>query len=215
MNAPTLTPITFNQTPVNRTNSMEKNIIFILLSIQLLLGCKSDSEEIDTREISRKLYQLENQGWKSKTISHFVGDITYRATEVPKEYYFLKNSLSLDSISKISKELSNERIVEIEFEHINHEDLLQKHFSDLNYEKAITYMASNIKNDLWAVTSKNDTIACSGVNFERHFKVIPFNRVLIYFGGIPEDESIQLIYKDGLFKNGIFKFKFDEIPFKT
>ncbi|MCF6306654.1 MAG: hypothetical protein L3J09_01730 [Flavobacteriaceae bacterium] len=37
----------------------------------------------------------------------------------------------------------------------------------------------------------------------------------LYFGGINPNETIQLIYRDQLYNNGIFKFKFNEIPFKT
>jgi len=77
------------------------------------------------------------------------------------------------------------------------------------------YLASTIRNDFMVVTSSNDTIPCSGVHFERHFKISPFKRVLLYFGGINPNETIQLIYRDRLYNNGIFKFKFNEIPFKT
>jgi hypothetical protein len=64
--------------------------------------------------------------------------------------------------------------------------------------------------DFYVVTSKNDTIPCSGVNFERNFKIAPFQKVLLFFSGIDPNDKIQLVYKDYLFKKGTLKFKFKD-----
>tara|TARA_B100001057_G_scaffold494278_1_gene590473 strand:+ start:1690 stop:2277 length:588 start_codon:yes stop_codon:yes gene_type:complete len=193
---------------------MGRTIFSIVIFCFLVISCKSDTKEESTSAIQQKIFQLQNQGWKSKTVSHFVGDITYSATEVPKEYYFLKQGLSLDSISKLSSQFSKERIIEVEFEHVNEVDLLLKEFTKLDYEKSVMYMSSGIQNDFFVVTQGKDTIPSIGVHFERHYKVSPFQRVLIYFTGVPENAPIQLIYRDRLFNNGNFKFKFEDVPLK-
>src|SRR5690606_9980118 len=118
-------------------------------------------------------------------------------------------------IDSISKKYEYERVIEFEFEHNENKDLLESEFTGLDYEKSVSYMAAAIKNDFMLVTESNDTIPCSGVHFERHFKVSPFNRILLYFGNVSPTDNIQLIYQDRLFGNGIFKFTFDEFPFKT
>lgn len=185
----------------------------------IVLGsCNSgNEEEYSTSAISHKLFQLEKRGWKSQRITHFVNDISYSATEVPNEYYLLKSegSQNLSRIDSLSKSYNRERIIEFEFEHINEVDLLQEDYTALDYDKSVSYLASTIGRDFIAITSKNDTIHCSGVQFERHYKVSPFKRILLYFGNIDPSENIQLIYRDRLFNNGIFKFKFNELPFKT
>lgn len=167
------------------------------------------------QNIDYKFFNLKQQGWKSKRITQFTNDINYSATEVPLHYYLLKNIgtdyKKVDSIYNVN---SKERIIEIEFQHSNQSDLLLEEYTQKTYEDAVKYMAFNIEQDFTVVTSSNDTIKCSGVNFERNFKVAPFKRLLLYFNNIPPDDNIQLIYQDHLFANGIFKFNFQETPLK-
>lgn len=180
------------------------------------MACESGNGS-STTAFSQKLFEYENQGWKSQRITQFADGIHYRATEVPNEYYLLKSEgkNNLHLLDSLSRNFERERIIEFEFEEINEEDLLKEEFTRMNYDESVTYMASRIQGDFIAVTSGNDTIACSGVQFERHFKVSPFKRILIYFNNIDPSENLQLIYRDRLFDNGIFKFKFNELPFKT
>lgn len=194
------------------------NKLYLIVLCLIAFSCKTDvDKEYDDSNITYKLYQLENIGWKSKQVMHFANEIQYRATEVPAEYYLLKNqeAENYQSIDSLSKTYKKERIIEFEFEHINNKDLLKSEYTSLDYDKSVMYLSSTIRNDFMVVTESNDTIPCSGVHFERHFKISPFKRVLLYFGGINPSETIQLIYKDQLYNNGIFKFKFNEIPFKT
>ena len=175
-------------------------------------NCKPDSKNINKEY---KFYNLQQQGWKSKRVNNFVDDINYTATEVPLQYYILKNNQNnpqiVDSLYTIN---NKERVIEIEFEHSNQEDLLKQEFTNKNYEDAVKYMAFTIEQDFTVVTSSNDTIKCSGVNFERNFKVAPFKRVLLYFNNINPEDNIKLIYKDQLFGNGTMEFNFNEIPVK-
>lgn len=192
-------------------------IFFFLFLCTIQYACKDSKNNSEVKNTAYKLFQLENDGWKSKSITHFVNEIQYKATEVPIEYYLLKDqgSNNLSKVDSLSKKLNKERVIEVEFEHINNEDLLKSEYTSLDYDKSVMYLASTIRADFKAVTSSNDTIACAGVQFERNFKVAPYKKVLLFFGSIEPNETIQLIYEDRLFNNGIFKFKFNEVPFKT
>lgn len=189
-----------------------------LLWLIIIVSCKSDRKnELVTANEDYKFYHLKGEGWKSKSIAHFVNDIQYKATEVPLAYYFFKNreKNDLSSLDSLLRAHENERIIEFEFEHTDEEDLLENRYTMLSYQKSVMYMSSTIQKDFAIVTSKGDTIPCSGVHFERHFKISPFTRILLYFGNVEKDEYIQLLYKDNLYNNGLFKFKFDENPIKT
>ena len=202
----------------NYTSLKPQRLLWFCILGILIVSCQSDRKDETVKEdVSYKLYRLKGTGWKAKSITHFVNDIHYKATEVPLAYYFLKNQgqnglLAVDSLLKAHRD---ERVIEFEFMHRDQKDILEKEYTHLDYDKSVKYMATTIRNDFMVVTASGDTIPCAGVHFERHFKVSPFNRVLLYFGGINPEDNIQLIYQDRLFQNGIFKFKFDEIPFKT
>ncbi|NMH85964.1 hypothetical protein [Flavivirga algicola] len=162
-----------------------------------------------------KIYSLQQQGWKSKRVTQFVNNINYTATEVPIQYYLLKNNQNNEAVvDSLYQTNIKERIVEIEFQHVNEADLLLKDYTNKTYKDAVKYMAFTIEKDFSIVTSSNDTISCSGVNFERNFKVAPFKRMLLYFNNINPNDHIKLIYQDHLFGNGIIKFNFNETPLK-
>ncbi len=191
--------------------------VFIGLLFIIFFSCKDTGHKGSSKsDVDQKLYTLQGEGWKSKRVSHLAGDIQYRATQVPVEYYLLKSLQdNQDSITSLARDMANERIVEMEFEHFGKSDLLEQDFTGMDYDRSVSYMANTIQGDFMAVTQTGDTIPCSGVHFERHFKVSPFKRVILYFGGIPQQQPIQVIYNDRLFGNGIFKFSFDQQPFKS
>lgn len=187
-------------------------ILAIILTTLVACGDSKSSGP----QISYKLFNLQQQGWKSKSVTQFVGDINYTATEVPLQYYLLKNNpddlKKVDSLYQIN---SKERVIEVEFQHTGQTDLLKQEYTRRSYEEAVKYMAFAIEKDFSVVTSSNDTISCSGVNFERNFKVAPFKRVLLYFNNVNPDDNIKLIYQDQLFGNGIIKFNLNDIPLKS
>lgn len=190
------------------------SISFILLVVlSLIVSCNKGSKSNPIPEY--KFFSLQQQGWKSKRVNQFINDINYTATEVPIQYYLLKNNennyAKVDSLYQLN---AKERVIEIEFQHANEADLLLPDYTDKSYEDAVKYMAFTIEKDFTVVTSSNDTIQCSGVNFERNFKVAPFKRVLLYFNNIKPDDNIKLIYQDYLFGNGIVKFNLTDIPLK-
>lgn len=189
----------------------------ILILASALTACKSDAEKrLEESVLSSKMFYHEQRGWKANQILNFTKDIQYRATEVPIEYYLLKNEGLEDVAAFDSLALANnkERVIEFEFEHIASEDLLEKEFTKRSYDDSVIYMAGTIKDDFYAITSNNDTIPCLGVHFERHFKVSNFKRVLLYFGGVSPDESLKLVYKDQLFSGKTFEFDFGNLPVK-
>jgi hypothetical protein len=177
------------------------------------MSCNPDQKSVETQDY--KFFNLQKQGWKSKQISQFINDINYTATEVPLQYYILKNSEdSIEKVDSIYSSNSKERIIEIEFQHAKKSDLLKEEFTQKSYEDAVKYLSFQIEKDFTVITSSNDTITCSGAHFERNFKVAPFKRALLYFNNIDPADHIKLIYQDQLFGNGIIKFNFQETPIK-
>lgn len=177
-----------------------------------LVGCKEKETIKDDSEIRYKYFNLEKSGWKSSKYTQKVDDIGFTATEVPLPYYILKeigneNLFNIDSIHQAN---NRERIIEFEFAQDDEKDLLKEDFTGLNYKKSVEYMSFSIEKDFVVVTSKNDTIRCSGATFERNFKVAPYQKIILFFTGIAPDEKIQLVYNDKLFNKGTLKFKFEE-----
>ena len=184
---------------------MYKKSLSILIFF-VFFSCNKSND--DTKIISYKHHQ-----WKTFSVTKQINGIIYNATEVPIQYYLLKNAKpnQIDSLSKVYR---NERIVEVHFQDINKKDLLKPEFTQLDYDKAVEYLAFKIKNDFDLLTEDNDTIHCSGVILERNFKVAPFKRLLLFFGDVPENNKVQLLYNDKLFKNGSIKFNFSSKPIK-
>ena len=166
--------------------------------------------------IKERYFKLEDSGWRSMSSDQFSGDLKYTATEVPIAYYVLKEegSSNMEKVDSICKTLEKERIVEFQFEHVEQKDLLQSEFTSKDYESSVKYMAFSMEKDFSVITSKQDTITCSGVVFERNFKVAPFKRVLLFFSGIEPNTPIILMYRDHLYKQGLFHFNFGEQPIK-
>lgn len=193
---------------------MKKTLLLFLFSVSLL-SCKKEVKEnkdVDDGSIRYQLFQLEKFGWKSKLHSQKVDDIHFTATEVPIQYYLLKDQGNQDlfNIDSLYQQNKTERIIEFTFEQEDEEDLLKDKFTSLSYEEGVKYMSFSLDKNFYVVTSKNDTILCSGVSYERNFKVAPFQKVLLFFSGIDPKEKIQLIYNDKLFKKGILKFQFKD-----
>ena len=179
--------------------------------ITLLFSC-NQKNHISNEEI---VFNFKNQNWESNRITQFINDINYSATEVPLNYYLLKNLdgniAKVDSVSTLNQ---RERIIEFEFQHVENSDLLQSQHTNLNYEDAIKYIAFKLEKDFKVITSSNDTIPCIGAHFERNFKVAPYKKLILYFNNINPNESLKLVYNDYLFNNGVLKFNFQEKPIK-
>lgn len=193
---------------------MNKTLLLFLIAFSIS-SCKKEVKNqtpVDDGSIRYQLFQLEKFGWKSKLHSQKVDDIKFTATEVPIQYYLLKDQGNQDlfNIDSLYQENKTERVLEFTFEQEEEDDLLKDKFTSLSYEEGVKYMSFSLDKDFYVVTSKKDTIQCSGVSYERNFKVAPFQKVLLFFSGINPKEKIQLIYNDKLFKKGILKFQFKD-----
>jgi hypothetical protein len=185
----------------------------ILLILLFLISCKNEESKIDQSDTIRfRYYNLENAGWKSRQHSQKVENIIFTATEVPIQYYLLKDkgNENLNAVDSIYEKNKKERIIEFTFQDENEDDLLKEKYTKIDYESSVKYMSFFIDKDYYVVTSKNDTIKCSGVTFERSFKITPYNKVLLFFSNINPNEKIQLVYQDNLFRKGTLKFRFKE-----
>ena len=191
------------------------SIFFIITFIFLFFSCKKVPQKPQQdSEIRDRYFNLEKIGWKSRSYTQLVDDIGFTATEVPIQYYLLKDqgNESLKQVDSLYEENKRERVIEFTFEQDEEKDLLGKDFTGMDFTDAVKYMSFGLDKDFFVVTSKKDTILCSGVNFERNYKIAPFQKVLLFFSGIDPNDKIQLIYNDYLFRKGTLKFKFKD-PF--
>lgn len=188
-----------------------KKTISILFSI-IILGCDYKQEDAESINLT-----VGNYNWESYRVSEIKGGLDYSAMQLPNEYYLLKNvgvknRTELDSLQESMKK---ERVIVAEFRDLAEDDILKEKFTKRNYEESVKYIAFAIQQDYTLLTESNDSIPCVGVHFERNFKVAPFKRVLLYFDNVPENENIELIYKDNLFGNGTLKFNLNQERLKS
>lgn len=182
----------------------------IMCLMLFLSACQEDKRSVDEDIIYFRLSNLENAGWKSQSVIQHIDGIDFQATEVPIQYYLLKemgktNLKAIDSVYELNK---HERILELTFKHIDKKDLLKEDFTNMDYSSSVRYMSFNIQNDFYVVTNKNDTVPCVGVNFERTFKVDSSNKILLFFNDVDPNQDLQLVYNDQLFDRGLIKFQF-------
>lgn len=190
------------------------NLGFIFFILFFISCNKEQKSTQNDSEIRNRYFNLEKIGWKSRSYTQVVDDIGFTATEVPIQYYLLKDQgiENLQHVDSLYEENKRERVIEFVFQQDEEKDLLSKDFTGMDYTAAVKYMSFGLNNDFYVVTSKKDTIPCSGVNFERNYKIAPFQKVLLFFSGIDPNDKIQLIYNDYLFRKGTLKFKFKD-PF--
>lgn len=185
------------------------SIFGICVLMGILISCKEGQAD-PSEELAERYFNLEKVGWKSREYSQQASGIRYTATEVPIQYYLLKNigKENIDAVDAAYGENSSERIIEFTFDAALQDDILLEKYTGMNAGDSQKYMAFGLDKDFYAVTSKNDTIRCEGVSYERSYQLAPYERVLLFFTGIDPDEKIQLVYEDHLFKNGTLKFQF-------
>jgi hypothetical protein len=189
------------------------NRTLLLLFVILFFSCKKGKNTTqDDSEIRDRFFNLEKIGWKSRVYTQKVDDIGFVATEVPIQYYLLKDkgNQNLKLVDSLYEANKTERVIEFVFQQEEEKDLLTKDFTGIDYTAGVKYMSFGLNKDFNVVTSKKDTIHCSGVIFERSYKIAPYQKVLLYFSGIDPNEKIQLVYTDYLFRKGTLKFNFKD-----
>lgn len=143
----------------------------------------------------------------------FKGGINYSARELSISQH-LKKSLSASSshdLDSLDRDMSRERVFQVEFQHLSEADLLQSNYTNLDYSESVQYMSSHIGSDFSIVTSNHDTLVSQGVIFERNFKIAPFKRVLVFFTSVDPTSKVDLLYNDRLFGNGQIKFNHKDL----
>ncbi|MDW8851440.1 hypothetical protein SD960_15145 [Flavobacterium sp. MMLR14_040] len=189
------------------------NKLFCVFCVFLCISCKKETKDDFTNsEIKDRYFNLEKIGWKSRAYTQKADDIDFTAIEVPIQYYLLKDlgNENLISVDSLYEENKRERIIEFTFQQDEEKDLLGNDFTGMEYTDAVKYMSFGLEKDFYVVTSKKDTIACSGVTYERNYKIAPYQKVLLFFSGIDPNEKIQLVYTDFLFRKGTLKFQFKD-----
>lgn len=187
--------------------------LLCIFCVMMCFSCKKEgNDNSKDSEIRDRYFNLEKIGWKSRAYTQKADDIGFTAIEVPIQYYLLKdlgseNLVPVDSLYEANK---RERIIEFTFQQDEEKDLLANKFTGMEYPDAVKYMSFGLEKDFYVVTSKKDTITCSGVTYERNYKIAPYQRVLLFFSGIDPNEKIQLIYTDYLFQKGTLKFQFKD-----
>ncbi len=140
-------------------------------------------------------------------ITKFKEDIKYRAKRIPTELYLRNKGVSEEEITEALKEVESEQLFYFEFEEKQKQDLIKKYFSE-SLDQDIAYLSFDIFKDFKLVNSTGDTLLSNYSIYERNFHVAPYERILLSFSGISEEEELQLIYTDKLFGKGQFNFDF-------
>jgi hypothetical protein len=190
-----------------------KNSFFLklitLLIFMSLIGCKNEDVE---EELNYKYFKLEKQGWKSKTSIEDLGDVKCKATEVPIQYYILKEQKNkgikyVDSVYQAHK---YERIFEVEFDHKENKDLKKAIQSNFSESQLIEYLSFGITEDFSVYNQKRKEYKCQGVIYEGNGNFQDNSKLILFFSDINPTDTIYLVYKDKLFNSGKLKFRFKE-----
>ena len=134
-------------------------------------------------------------------------DIKFKAKRLDTEFYLKQKGLEGGELKNALGELSGEQLFFIEFAEFQQQDLMKKYFTD-SMDESVSYLSFNIYNDFKVVNSSGDTIDAIASTYERNFHVAPFERILLSLTGVNEDEALELIYTDNLFRKGEIHFNF-------
>lgn len=134
-------------------------------------------------------------------------DIKFRAKRIPTELYLKNKGVSDKELPEALTEVKGEQLFYFEFEEELKQDLVKKYLES-NLDANISYLSFDIYQDFLLINSKGDTIKSNYSIYERNFHVAPYERILLSFSGIDENEEVQLIYTDKLFGRGKLDFAF-------
>ncbi len=139
-------------------------------------------------------------------------DIHFRAKRIPTALYLQNQGLEEEELTNALEETKTEQLFYFEFEETLKQDLVKKYLEE-NLDRNIAYLSFEVYNDFQLITSKGDTIEATYSLYERNFHVAPFERVLVSFTGVNQDEKVKLLYSDKLFKKGEMDFIFAPITY--
>lgn len=134
-------------------------------------------------------------------------DLKYRAKRIPTELYLRNKGLEADELTDAIAEVTNEQLFYFEFEQEQKQDLVKKYLED-DLDANVSYLSFDIYRDFKLIKENGDTVQSAYSLYERNFHVAPYERIIISFNGVDQNEAVQLIYKDQLFGKGSFYFAF-------
>lgn len=166
-----------------------------------------DGNTIVMEEVGGDFESTEGASYIVQKIEKTVEDIILRAKRIPTKLYLMNQGISGENMEEALFDLKDEQLFYFEFEETQKQDLIKKYFTD-NLDRKISYLSFDIYNDFKAVTELGDTVTASYSMYERNFHVAPFERVILSFKGVSENEKLKLIYSDNLFGKGTSQFSF-------
>lgn len=208
-----------------------RSLIYYSVIFSVLISCSDDIEQsssernvryteannyldsgIEGIEFNNNLIFIEEQNVQEKSffiqkISQQKEDIIFRAQRIPNELYLLNAGVSEADLPNALKEIEDEQLFYFEFEEEQKSDLIKKYFSE-NLDKSISYLAFDIFQDFELITDSGEKISANYSIYERAYHVRPYERIIVSFSNIDEDESVNLIYKDRIFGKGKSEFSF-------
>lgn len=134
-------------------------------------------------------------------------DLVFRAKKISSESYLKRKGLSGKKLKEALNETNGEQLFYIEFEEEMKLNLVKKYFKN-DLDKNIAYFSFGIHNDFQIINSYGDTLNSSYSLYEQNYSVAPFERLLLSFSGINQQEELKLVYQDNLFGKGQIEFHF-------
>mgnify|MGYP000040923929 CR=1 FL=1 len=210
-------------------SKMQKKFLIIGLASFLLMGCSEQVHETAELDVSESVVinsdgvsnpfqnefyfkggvvELHDEGaFTTQQIRTKRKDINYTVKRIPRAYYLKNKGLEGEELQLAIQETKGEQLFYIEFEQEQKLDLVKKYLA-YNLDQNIAYLSFDIYKDFQLVTASGDTIAATYSLYERNFHVAPFERVMLSFNGVNEEEEFELLYNDRIFGNGALNFNF-------
>lgn len=163
--------------------------------------------EIEFVENQNLKNEDEHEVFTIQKIEQKIDDLTFRAKRIPKKLYLLNKGIAENKLDEALSEIKDEQLFYFEFEDGQKLDLMKKYFEG-DMDRSVAYLSFDIFQDFHIVDKTGATIHAEYVLYERTFHVSPFEKILVGFTNVNEEEELKLVYNDKLFGKGISEFSF-------
>jgi hypothetical protein len=154
------------------------------------------------------LIQLEQEGkYEIQAVEHQRGDVSYKAQRIPTELYLKNKGLDGEELAAAMEDTKEEQLFYFDFQESQKQDLMKKYFAN-DPDAGVGYMAFGVDKDFYLISTSGDTIPAAFSHYERNFHVAPYERLILSFKGVDQNEEVQLFYQDQLFGKGMLAFTF-------
>lgn len=199
-------------TPTKSMKVSKRLNILIGLLLTLLVSCQE------------KLTPLEYKQWAESEESGLVkqkevNGLTFRAQYKTREYSVLlqKGPRGIENCD-IEKEVAaisedHQILLTIDNSENGTPPLEHEIYDERDYYARLQYLTSGeVSKDCFLLTEQKDTVPCALSHFERDFGIGPKLNLSLAFdrSRVPENERIQLCFKDRMFNRGMIKFIFEK-----